>query len=421
MRQKLNRGSPQTFPRHARANRGDDRAPLRVVYTRPVSAGRVGILGGGQLALMTAEAAPDLGVEVHVLEREAGSPAGQVVGPDRELVGDWRDERARAALAERVDIVTLENEFVDADALAWLVARGCPVYPEPEAIRLIQDKLDQKSRLAAAGLPVPPFRPVASAADVLAAAGELGWPLVLKARRNGYDGYGNARLSAAADVEPALVRLGGGTSAGGSGGLFVEQWVPFERELACMVVRGRGAGAPLPYPVVETVQRDHICHEVVAPADLPPETAERACQAALGAVEATGAVGVVGVELFLLPDGEVLLNELAPRPHNSGHYTIEGCHTSQFANHLLAVLGRPLGSTDLVRPAAAMVNLLGTASGPAAPRGVEAAAARPETHLHIYGKRQVRPGRKMGHVTALGGTAAEALARARQAAALISW
>src|SRR5262245_65931902 len=136
---------------------------------------------------MTAEAAQALGIEVYVLEREAGSPAGLVVGPDHELVGDWRDERARGALAERVDLVTLENAFVDADALAWLVERGCPVYPEPAAIRLIQDKLDQKGRLAAAGLPVPRFRPVRSAGDVLTAAEELGWPLVLKARRNGYD------------------------------------------------------------------------------------------------------------------------------------------------------------------------------------------------------------------------------------------
>jgi 5-(carboxyamino)imidazole ribonucleotide synthase len=382
---------------------------------------RVGILGGGQLALMTAEAAPALGVEVVVLEREAGSPAGRVVGAANEVVGHWSDREALLRLAERVDVVTLENEFVDADQLEWLVEQGRPVYPAPAAIRLIQDKLRQKEALAKAGLPVARFRPVATAADALAAGDELGWPLVLKARRNGYDGYGNALVRAAAEVEPALGKLGGGTSAGGPGGLYVEQWVPFERELACMVVRERGGGEPVPYPVVTTVQRDHICHEVVAPADLPPDVADRARRAAVGAVAATGAVGVVGVELFLLPGGRVLVNELAPRPHNSGHFTIEGCQASQFANHLLAVLGRPLGSTRLVRPAAAMVNLLGTASGPAAPGGVAAASARPETHVHIYGKRQVRPGRKMGHVTALGASPEEAVARAREAAALISW
>lgn len=375
---------------------------------------RVGILGGGQLALMTAEAAPALGVEVVVLEREAGSPAGLVT---EELVGDWRDVGARTALAERVDLVTLENEFVDAAALEWFVERGCPVYPGPAAIRLIQDKLLQKQALAAAGLPVACFRAVESSADVLAAGAELGWPVVLKARRNGYDGYGNALVASAADAEAAVARLGGGTSAGGPGGLYVEQMVPFAAELAVMVARGR-AGDIVAYPVVETVQRDHICHEVVAPARVSSEVAAAARAAALGAVTATGSVGVVGVELFLLPDGRVLVNELAPRPHNSGHYSIEGCRTSQFANHLLGVLGRPLGPSDLVAPAAAMVNLLGTLSGPAAPR---LGPMPPDSFAHIYGKRQVRPGRKMGHVTALGASPEEALARAREGAAAVSW
>jgi 5-(carboxyamino)imidazole ribonucleotide synthase len=381
---------------------------------------RVGILGGGQLALMTAEAAAALEVEVVVLEREAGSPAGRLIGPGREVVGHWSDRDSLLRLAERVDVVTLENEFVDADQLDWLVGQGRPVYPEPSAVRLIQDKLTQKQALAAAGLPVAAFRAVAGAEDVRAAAADLGWPLVLKARRNGYDGYGNATLRGPDDVEAALARLGRGTGAGGPGGLYVERWAPFEAELAVMVARGRD-GAVTPYPVVTTVQRDHICHEVVAPAAVSAEVAERAGRAAVGAVEAAGAVGVVGAELFLLPGGEVLVNELAPRPHNSGHYTIEGCGTSQFANHLLGVLGRPLGATDLVRPGAAMVNLLGTAAGPAAPSGLDAAAAEPETFVHVYGKRDVRPGRKMGHVTSLGADPAEALARARRAAAAIRW
>jgi 5-(carboxyamino)imidazole ribonucleotide synthase len=175
---------------------------------------RVGVLGGGQLALMTAEAAAGLGVEIVVLEREAGSPAGRFVGPANEVVGDWRDRDCLARLADRVDLVTLENEFVDAEQLDWLVAHGCPVRPSPSSVRLIQDKLRQKEALASAGLPVAPFRPVGSAEEVLAAADELGWPLVLKARRNGYDGYGNATLRGPADVEPALARLARGTGAG---------------------------------------------------------------------------------------------------------------------------------------------------------------------------------------------------------------
>jgi 5-(carboxyamino)imidazole ribonucleotide synthase len=385
-----------------------------------VAVRRVGILGGGQLALMTAEAALALDVDVVVLEREAGSPAGRVVGAANEVVGDWRDRACLARLADRVDLVTLENEFVDADQLDWLVARGCPVYPSPAAVRLIQDKLLQKEALARAGLPVAAFRPVGSAEEALAAADRLGWPLVLKARRNGYDGYGNATLRRPADVEPALARLARGTGAGDPGGLYVEAWAPFTAELAAMVARRRDRSVAA-YPIVTTVQRDHICHEVIAPAELPDDVAERARRSAVGAVEATGAVGVVGVELFLLPDGRVLVNELAPRPHNSGHYTIEGCRTSQFTNHLLGVLDRPLGPTEMVAPGAAMVNLLGTRAGPARPSGVDRAAGQDGTFVHIYGKREVRVGRKMGHVTALGAGPAEALDMARRAAGMIEW
>jgi len=187
-----------------------------------------------------------------------------------------------------------------------------------------------------------------------------------------------------------------------------------------MVVRSRN-GATGVYPVVETYQREHICHEVVAPARVDARLAARAREIALRAVEAVGAVGVVGVELFCTANGEILINELAPRPHNSGHYTIEACQTSQFANHLRAILGWPLGATELVAPAAAMVNLLGTTLGPARPRGLAAAAAVPGAFVHLYGKREVRPRRKMGHVSALGDSPENALATAHAAASAIRW
>jgi 5-(carboxyamino)imidazole ribonucleotide synthase len=372
----------------------------------------LGILGGGQLALMTAEAAPGLGIEVVVLEKSGRSPASRVC---EEMVGDWHDEATRAAFAARCDLITLENEFVDADALEWFAVHGCPVYPRPATVRTIQDKLCQKETLAAAGLPVAPFRAVESAGDLRRTGEELGWPLVLKARRNGYDGYGNATLRGPEDVEAALARLSGGTSAGGTGGLYVEGWVPFVQELAMMVARGRD-GAIQAFPLVETVQRDHICHEVVVPAD---DVFERARAAAVGAVEAVDGIGVTGVELFRLVDGRVLVNELAPRPHNSGHYSIEACRTSQFANHLRGVLGRELGPTDLVTGGAAMVNLLGTRNGVAEPRGVDEAGR--DAFVHIYGKKDVRVGRKMGHVTALADTPDDALDKARRAAARIAW
>lgn len=370
---------------------------------------------------MTAEAARDLGVEIAILEREAGSPAGQIVGPEHEIVGDWRDEAARGALAERVDLITLESEFVAADALQWLVDRGTPVYPAPRTLRVVQDKLLQKQTLLRSGLAVPPFRPVRSEADLLAAGADLGWPLLLKARRLGYDGHGNATVAGPSDVAASVELLTGASGRrAGDLDLYVEEFVRFAGEIAVMVTRGRD-GSIAAYPVVDTFQQNHICHEVVAPARFSAEVAERARRLAIQAVEAVDAVGVVGVEMFWLADGTVLLNELAPRPHNSGHYTIEGCRTSQFANHLRAVLGWPLGPVDLVAPGAAMVNLLGTRSALANPGGVEEARSIDRAYLHLYGKRDVRPGRKMGHVTALGDSPEDALATARRAARCIVW
>jgi 5-(carboxyamino)imidazole ribonucleotide synthase len=386
----------------------------------------VGILGGGQLARMTAEAASALGIEVAILEREAHSPAGRIAA--REVVGpggSWTDPAALAALAEGALAVTLENEFVAIGALEALEACGVPVYPSAHTLATVQDKLTQKQFVRAAGVPVPAFAEVTTHDDIARAGAEWGWPLLLKARRNGYDGYGNATLRGPEDIASACARLGWPERA-----LLVEAWVPFARELAVMVARGRD-GATVVYPVVETIQRDHICHVVRAPAQVAPEVAARAAQVARAAVEAIDGAGVFGVELFETasgqpnPPGQVLYNEIAPRPHNSGHYTIEGCETSQFENALRAVLGLPLGSAAMVAPAAVMINVLGARDsgdgrggheGPSRTAGLARALAVPGAHVHIYGKLASRPGRKMGHVTALGATPAEAEARARAAA-----
>lgn len=368
----------------------------------------VGILGGGQLARMTAEAASQLGIGVATLEREAGSTAARIAA--REVVGGWTDQGALAALAKGALAVTLENEFVEVAALEYLARLGVPVYPTARTLAIVQDKLEQKRFMRDAGVPVPEFAVVVTPDDVLSAADAWGWPLVLKARRNGYDGYGNATLRAPEEIEAAFTRLGWPERQ-----LLVEAWVPFARELAVMVARGRD-GECVVYPVVETIQQNHICHVVRAPASGDPAVLARAAEVARRAVEAVDGVGVFGVELFETAEDTVLYNEIAPRPHNSGHYTIEGCATSQFENALRAVLGLPLGSTQMVAPAAVMVNLLGTRSGPARTEGLSAALAVPGAHLHIYGKLASRPGRKMGHITALGATLAEAEARARQAA-----
>ena len=368
----------------------------------------VGILGGGQLARMTAEAAARLGAEVAILEKEAGSPAARIAV--RAVVGGWADRDALLALAAGALVVTLENEFVDAPSLDWLAEQGVPVFPTGQTLAAVQDKLSQKRFLRAAGVPVPEFAEVTTHADIARTAELWGWPLVLKARRNGYDGYGNATLRSPEDIAPACERLGWPERA-----LLVEAWVPFARELAVMVARGRG-GACVVYPVVETIQQHHICHVVRAPAQVAPDVAARAAEMARRAVAAIGGIGVFGVELFETADGRVLCNEIAPRPHNSGHYTIEGCVTSQFENHLRAVLGLPLGSAEMVAPAAVMVNLLGSRNGPARAEGLAEALAIPGARVHIYGKLASRIGRKMGHITVLGASIEEAETQARAAA-----
>ncbi len=373
---------------------------------------RIGIFGGGQLAQMLTQAAISLGLELVIFERAANSPAGRYTR--HEVVGPWEDASLLARFAAQCDLVSLENEFVDAHILTALESQGLPVYPTAATVALVQDKLTQKQRIAAAGLAVPPLRALNTPDEVSVAAAELGWPLVLKARRNGYDGYGNATLHGPEQIAAAWSRL----SAGGSP-LMAEAWVPFSRELAVMVARSR-SGEERVYPVVETVQRNHICHLVRAPATLSPAEAAAAADLALKAVRAVDGIGIFGVELFELPDGQVLYNEMAPRPHNSGHYTIEGCRTSQFENHLRAILDWPLGLTEMIAPAAVMVNLLGRRSGPISPKVLRPALAIPGAHLHLYGKLEARVGRKLGHVTALGSSLAEAEASACQAADLVA-
>ena len=362
---------------------------------------RLGIIGGGQLAKMTALAALQLGCDVVVLERNAFSPAANLA--THSLLGDWNDPAELLRLATHCDAVTLENELVDVRSLAQLEAAGHKLFPPSRTLALVQDKLVQKQTLVAVGLPVPRFRAVASPEEVAAAAIEFGLPLVLKARRNAYDGKGNVTVRSLDEVAAAWCKLGGHDG----NVLFVEAFCPFVQELAVIITRGR-EGKCATYPLVETVQRDHICHLVRAPVAVSPEIAARAWDIARRAVTAVGAVGSFGVEMFLTADGEMFVNELAPRVHNSGHYTIEACECSQFENHVRAVLDWPLGSTAMVAPAAVMLNLLGVGKGPGRPAGLDAALSVPGAHVHIYGKAMSNTGRKMGHVTALAETVAAA-------------
>jgi 5-(carboxyamino)imidazole ribonucleotide synthase len=371
--------------------------------------GPLGILGGGQLGRMTLQAASRLGIDVVIAERFADSPAARLTSHSVLFEQGWNDPAAQARLAQLVKVVTLESEFVDWRALEEVAARGVQVLPSPGCVKVVQDKLLQKQALARAELPVPVFRAVSDPSSLREIGDELGWPLMLKARRDGYDGRGNLLLHSARDAEEACRRLGWPDRQ-----LLAETHVEFERELAALVVRSTN-GDVVEYPIVETRQdpRLHICREVLAPANVPKDSQQRAAAVARGAVEVVGGVGAFGVEMFLLRDGQVCVNELAPRPHNSAHYTIDACWTSQFENHVRAVLGLPLGDPSMRAPAAAMVNLLGISSEPVAiSGGLEERSA----FIHLYGKRENRPGRKMGHVTAVGSTVDEALQRARIAA-----
>jgi 5-(carboxyamino)imidazole ribonucleotide synthase len=379
---------------------------LRDLLAVHSASARLGILGGGQLARMTGLAALSLGCEVRYFERTAVCPAAGLA--PQLVVGDWADHEALAGFAAEVDVITIENEFIDAATLRWLEECGHQVFPTAASLALIQDKLIQKQTLVSAGLPVAGFRAVSSIEDVHAAARDLGWPLVLKTRRDGYDGKGNFTLNGADRVAAGWSKLGGR-------GLFVEAFWPIARELAVIVTSGRD-GTMESYPVVETIQRDHICHAVEAPAAISPELAARATALARRAITVVGGIGSFGVELFLSEAGEIAINELAPRVHNSGHYTLEACACSQFENHVRAVLGWPLGSPRMTSPAAVMLNLLGAGETSGKPHGLSQALCIPDAHVHLYGKARSGAGRKMGHVTAVGATADTARAAATRAA-----
>ena len=352
----------------------------------------LGVVGGGQLGRMLGEAAGPLGVEVVVSDPTPDCPARPVVRD--QVVGDFDDEATIRELAERADVLTYEIELADPDALGRVAEEtGTPVHPDPATLRTIQDKLVQNRAFADAGIPLPEFRRVDDAEDLRAAGEELGWPVMLKARSGGYDGRGNFPVSGPDEAEAALEEIGGPALA--------EAFVEFERELA--VIGVRGAEDRWTFPVTETVHREEILRESVSPARTDEATRTRAREVARDVLDEMDGRGVYGIELFE-HEGEILVNEVAPRPHNSGHWTIEGCHTSQFEEHVRAVLGWPLGSTDRRAPTVS-ANVLGDVDEPepAELRNVRRALAEPRLSLHWYGKREVRPLRKMGHVTAVAG------------------
>lgn len=370
----------------------------------------IGILGGGQLGKMMAAEAIRMGIEVYLLSPKQAGPMRPYTGAQ---VGDWTDPDVLRGFVSNCDVVTVESEWAPAEEAEAVLPDDTALWPSTETLALIKDKGIQKQKLADAGCPVPDFARCETVDEALDVADDFGYPVVLKQYRGSYDGYGNATVQGPDELREAWPDLAA------EDGLMVEVFADFTREIAVQVAR-RPGGEQVVYPVAYTVQENHRCHAVEVPADIDDEIATKARDIAQDAVDVVEGVGLVAVELFEMPDGRVLINELAPRPHNTGHYSIEGSHTSQFENHVRAILDWPLGSTELRMPVAVMVNVLGEREGtPPHPRGLPEALEVDGVTPHIYGKPVVRPGRKMGHVTALGTNRADTRERAEKAAAAI--
>ncbi len=372
----------------------------------------VGVLGAGQLAKMLANDAYRLGLRFATIEEKPGSPATFMTKFD--FSGSGNDRERLDKFVASCDVITLENEFIDPEILEY-IEESKPVYPSSKTLKLIQDKFIQKKTFAQAGLKLPNYNKMDNVEDCIKFGEQFGYPFVLKARKYGYDGYGNETVRNEGEIEKAYNNL----TKNNKSGLLAESFVNFTKELAVMVARSKNGETAI-YPCVETIQRDHICHQIIAPAEVDSAVAETAQQAALACVKAIDGVGVFGIELFLTEDGEVLVNEIAPRPHNSGHYTIEGCYTSQYENAIRAINGLPLGNTDLITGAACMINLLGERDGSGVPSSPDK-MLQSKAKLHLYDKTDSRVGRKMGHITAIANTTDEAIKIAKKAAADFKW
>lgn len=362
----------------------------------------IGILGGGQLGRMTGQAARSLGYGVVVFEPQENCPAGQVA--DFEINAPYSDRAALERLARAADVITYEFENVPAEATEFL-SRSNTLHPRPEILHTCQNREREKTFLKDHGIPCTPFAIVDSLADLEAALQRIGAPSVLKTAAFGYDGKGQLKIDGSRPDAAALWKAFGQHRA------VLEGWIDFTMEISVMVAANE-QGEVATYPVSENVHTNHILDTSIAPARVSQEVQDQAAALAKDIARKLDLVGLLGVELFVLKDGGLLVNELAPRPHNSGHYTLDACVTSQFEQFVRAVCGLPLGSTELLSPVA-MVNILGDAwsDGPPDFAGL---LAHPEAKLHLYGKAQPRKGRKMGHFCVLAPTAEAALHRARE-------
>lgn len=346
------------------------------------------------------------GFDVAILEKEINSPAGQLT--KKEFIGTVDDKKLLRKFSDSCDVITLENEFIDHHILEYLESLGKKVIPSPHTISLIQDKFIQKKTLNKKKIPVPAFIKVEPGNSYSIISSALGRSFILKSRKMGYDGYGNRKIITEKQFISAIDELTKRHSE-----VYAEELIPFKMELAVIVVRTRNELKT--YPVVQTIQKNHICHTVLAPAKISTALSKSAEKIAVDCVKAVDGIGVFGVEMFLTSTDKILVNEMAPRVHNSGHYTIEACVTSQFENHIRAVLNLPLGSTEMVKKYAVMINLLGKKEGNGVVEDYTSAVEFENIKVHIYGKEKSRIGRKMGHITIIGDDLSNILSKAKHA------
>ncbi|WP_428236306.1 5-(carboxyamino)imidazole ribonucleotide synthase [Gracilimonas sp.] len=357
---------------------------------------KLGFLGAGQLARMSSLEAFRFGIQVAVFSDRTKNEPVQFMTP-YSTSGSFESVDDMVEFAKECDVITLENEFISSDILKKVQEKsGTPIYPSPESFALIENKLIEKQTFEAAGIPVTPYKLVRNESDLEQFGEDHDWPYMLKSSKGGYDGYGNETVNNMEEAQEAFSNLGGDKGQD----ILAEAFVDFTKELAVQVARNETG--TVVYPCCETVQKDHICVAVLSPAPVENIVREMAQELAVKATEAIDGKGIFAYEFFLTKEGSLILNESAPRPHNSGHYTIEGTVASQFENHVRAVLGLPLGSSRLNKPAVAMINLLGTHKRPAETDHIKEALAEENGHLHVYGKVDSKVGRKMAHYTLLG-------------------
>ncbi|MGO4889712.1 5-(carboxyamino)imidazole ribonucleotide synthase [Anaerobacillus sp. MEB173] len=357
----------------------------------------IGILGGGQLGRMMALAAREMGYGIAVLEPKEGSPCGQVA--DIEVIAEYEDLDGAKQLADVCDVLTYEFENIDRETAKWLEAN---LYL-PQGSQLLattQDREQEKKAIESFGVTVAPFRIIETKEDLHEAIEDLGLPTVLKTCRGGYDGKGQYVIRIESDIDKAFETLKN------KGKLIIEKWISFALEISVIVSRSV-SGEIKTFPIAENVHRNNILHQSIVPARISGAVRQKAEEMAIHLAQSFDMVGTLAVEMFVTIDGDVYVNELAPRPHNSGHYTIDACETSQFAQHIRAVCDWPLGKTDLVKPATVMVNILGEHLQ----KVIEKISEYSDVNLHLYGKDEAKIGRKMGHVTILANTVEEALER----------